>query len=164
MTASAPAAGGVMAKAARENFRVASFFVPRETRRQLLSIYGFARLVDDLGDEADGDRHELLDTLEEDLDRVYGGEPQHPLLRRLQRTVREAGLPREPFQRLLEANRQDQRVARYETYPELEAYCELSANPVGRLVLHVLGAATPERIEASDAESISRRKIWSASA
>lgn len=151
MTASAPAAGAVMAKAARENFRVASLVVPHTTRRHLLSIYGFARLVDDLGDEAPGDRNALLDALERDLERVYEGRPEHPLLRRLQRTVRETRLPREPFQRLLEANRQDQRVSRYETYADLEAYCELSANPVGQLVLHVLGAATPERIEASDA-------------
>jgi squalene synthase HpnC len=151
VTASAPAAGAVMAKAGRENFRVASIFLPRATRRHLLAIYGFARLVDDLGDEAPGDRNALLDTLEEDLDRVYEGVPEDPLLRRLAPTARELALPREPFERLLEANRQDQRVSRYETYADLEGYCELSANPVGRLVLHVLGAATPERIAASDA-------------
>jgi squalene synthase HpnC len=114
-------------------------------------VYGFARLVDDAGDEAAGDREALLDVLEEDLGRTYAGEPQHPLMQELAPTVRELGLPREPFHRLIAANRQDQRVARYESYADLAAYCELSATPVGRLVLHILGAASPERIEASDA-------------
>ena len=140
-----------MAKAGRENFGVASLLLPRATRRHLLAIYRFARLVDDVGDEVGGDRLDLLDRLERDLERAYAGTPEHALLRRLAPTVRELELPREPFERLIEANRQDQRVSRYETYAELEAYCELSANPVGRLVLHVLGAATPERVDASDA-------------
>jgi squalene synthase HpnC len=60
-------------------------------------------------------------------------------------------LPREPFQRLIEANRLDQRVQRYETFDALLGYCALSANPVGHLVLHVAGAATPENLELSDA-------------
>jgi squalene synthase HpnC len=147
----APRAAEVMRKAGRENFTVASFLLPRQARRHLLAIYGFARLVDDAGDEAPGDREALLDLLEEDLDRAYDGEPRHPIMRVLAPTVRELGLPREPFQRLLEANRQDQRVSRYSSYEALAGYCELSANPVGRLVLHVFGRATPERVEASDA-------------
>lgn len=61
------------------------------------------------------------------------------------------GLTPEPFLGLIEANRQDQLVTRYETYDDLLAYCELSANPVGRLVLAITGTATPERIRRSDA-------------
>ena len=146
----APSSQSVLAKAGRENFPVALLVLARSTRRHLLAVYGFARLVDDAGDEALGNREALLDAIDADLDRVYRGEPKHPLMRRLADTVREVRLPREPFERLIAANRQDQRVSRYETYDDLARYCELSANPVGRLVLHVFAAATPERVAWSD--------------
>src|SRR6266542_5818736 len=141
----------VTAQAARENFTVASLLLPPSLRRPLLGIYGFARLTDDIGDEAEGDRSALLDWLESDVGRMYDGEPIHPLLRRLAPSVRELGLPRRPFLRLIEANRQDQKVSRYETYADLAAYCELSANPVGELVLHVFRAASADRVRLSDA-------------
>ncbi|UJA11634.1 squalene synthase HpnC [Streptomyces collinus] len=155
-------------KAASENFPVAPFFLPRDWRDDLMAVYGFARLVDDIGDGdlapggADArvlgvsatdaeDRLVLLDAFEKDLRRVFDGSPRHPLLRRLQPTVRRRGLTPEPFLGLIAANRQDQLVARYETYDDLLAYCELSANPVGRLVLAVTGTSTPERVRLSDA-------------
>lgn len=141
----------VLAKATRENFPVALRLLPAAVRRRLEAVYGFARLVDDAGDLYAGDRLALLDWIEADLERAYEGRAEHPLLRRLGTVVAEVPLPREPFMRLLEANRRDQRVARYETWEELAGYCELSANPVGELVLHVLGAATAERIALSDA-------------
>jgi len=139
-----------MAKAARENFPVASRLLPRDTRGHLLAIYGFARLVDDIGDEASGDRVALLDWLEGEVDRVDAGTPTHPLMRRLVPTVRRFEIPREPFHRLIAANRQDQEVRLYATFDDLAAYCELSANPVGHLVLYVLRAATPEHMALSD--------------
>ncbi|MEV8593878.1 squalene synthase HpnC [Streptomyces sp. NPDC052012] len=155
-------------KAAAENFPVAPFFLPRAWRTDLMAVYGFARLVDDIGDGdlapggADAallgvspdqaeDRPALLDAFETDLHRVFDSVPRHPLLRRLQPTVRRRALTREPFLALIAANRQDQLVKRYETYDDLLAYCELSANPVGRLVLAVTGTASPERIRRSDA-------------
>lgn len=141
----------VMAKAATENFPVASRLLPRATRDHLMAIYGFARLVDDLGDEAPGDRARWLDWLEGELHLVYSGEPSHPLMRRLVPTVRRFAIPSEPFRRLIAANRQDQVVAQYATFEDLRAYCDLSANPVGHLVLYVLQAATAERIRRSDA-------------
>jgi squalene synthase HpnC len=139
-----------MARAAGENFPVASRLLPRRVRAHLLAVYGFARLVDELGDAATGDRLEALDRLEEELERAFEGRAQHPLLVRLQATLRECALARAPFERLIEANRVDQRVARYETWAELRAYCSLSADPVGEIVLGVLGAATPARIALSD--------------
>lgn len=145
-----PDASAILPLAARENFTVASLLVGRKTRAHLTAIYGFARLVDQIGDEVEGNRSALLDAFEQDLHRVFDGEPQHPLLQRLRRTVRECSLPREPFLRLIEANRRDQRQATYETFDELVEYCDLSANPVGELVLHVFGAATPEQIALSD--------------
>ncbi len=146
----APAAGAVMARAETENFTVASRLLPRRARSHLLAIYGFARLVDELGDSAPGDRLAALDWLEQELDRAYDGRAQHALLARLEPTLRECSLPREPFVRLIEANRVDQRVSRYETWEELRGYCRLSADPVGELVLSVLGLATPARIALSD--------------
>lgn len=159
---------GTLDKAAGENFPVAPLFLPRAWREDLMAVYGFARLVDDIGDGdlapggADArllgvsprdaeDRLLLLDAFEADLDLVFTGEPRHPLLRRLQLTVRRRSLAPEPFRGLIAANRQDQLVSRYETYDDLLAYCELSANPVGRLVLSVTGTSTPERVRLSDA-------------
>ncbi|GAQ56093.1 squalene synthase HpnC [Streptomyces acidiscabies] len=155
-------------KAADENFPVAPFFLPRAWRDDLMAVYGFARLVDDIGDgdlapggadarhlgvpdsQAD-DRVAMLDAFETDLRRVFDGTPRHPLLLNLQPTVRRRDLTPGPFLGLIAANRQDQLVSRYATYDDLLAYCELSANPVGRLVLAVTGTATPERIRRSDA-------------
>jgi squalene synthase HpnC len=145
-----PTAEEVMARAETENFPVASRVLPRRQRAQLLSVYGFARLVDELGDSAGGDRLATLDRLEQDLDRAFEGRAQHPLMARLQATLRDCGLPREPFARLIEANRVDQRVSRYETWEELRGYCSLSADPVGEIVLGIFGAATPARIALSD--------------
>jgi squalene synthase HpnC len=147
-----PESAAVLGQAGSENFPVASRLLPRRQRAHLMALYGYARLVDDAGDEAPGDRSALLAEIEADLDRVYAGqEALHPLLRGLAAIVVACDLPRAPFQALLEANRRDQVISRYRTYDELVAYCELSANPVGRLVLHVFDVATPERIELSDA-------------
>lgn len=140
-----------MARARVENFTVASRLLPRAVREHLLAIYGFARLVDQVGDDLPGDRLAALDCVEVELDRVYEDEPTNPLMRRLALTVRECELPRDPFDRLIAANRQDQSVSSYETIEDLLDYCRLSANPVGHLVLHVLGEATPERLHLSDA-------------
>ena len=144
------AAEQILAKAARENFPVALGFLPPTERRRLEAVYGFARLVDDVGDLFEGDRTGMLDWIETDLERAYAGHAEHPLLQRVSTLVRDLSLSREPFLRLIEANRQDQEVSRYATWEELAHYCTLSANPVGELVLHVFGVATPERIGWSD--------------
>jgi squalene synthase HpnC len=149
----APAAEAVMARARTENFPVASRVLRRRERRHLMSLYGFARLVDELGDGDERpppERLAALDWLESELDRALRGEATHPLLVRLGETARECGLTREPFVRLIEANRVDQRVGRYETWEQLRGYCALSADPVGELVLSVFGLATPARIALSD--------------
>ena len=120
----------VLDKAARENFPVAPFFVPRAWRADLMAVYGFARLVDDIGDgdlandgrddalrlglpeDAAGDRLAMLDAFEADLRRVFADGPdtvpRHPLLAALRPTVRRCGLTPAPFLGLIEANRQDQ--------------------------------------------------------
>ncbi len=146
----APAPEAVMARARSENFPVASHVLPRAVRGHLLAIYGFARLVDELGDSAPGDRLAALDWLEGELDGAFAGTARHPLLTRLTPTIRECGLSRGPFVRLIEANRLDQRRSSYVSWEELRGYCALSADPVGELVLAVFGQSTPTRVELSD--------------
>ena len=172
-SASAVAIGAAAAaQAGAENFPVALRVLPRRYRRDLAAVYGFARSVDDMGDEAaPGQRLELLDELEADIGRLYqkvrwagapgpggtgnepgpaGDGPRLPVVRALARTVVTCAIPAQPFLDLIEANRQDQVVTRYRAFADLLGYCRLSANPVGRIVLHVFGAATPEREALSD--------------
>ena len=140
----------IFEQAATENFPVAARLLPREVRRHLMAVYGFARLTDDIGDEARGDRGALLDWLGDELDRAAAGQATHQVLRQVGRTIRDRDLSLEPFRALIAANRQDQIVTRYQTFDDLVGYCMLSAAPVGRLVLAVLGLATDERIALSD--------------
>jgi squalene synthase HpnC len=134
-----------------ENFPVALRLLPRKLRADLIAVYGFARAVDDLGDEALGDRTALLNAFRADLAAVWEtGRPDHPVLRQLVPTVMARGLDREPFDRLVQANLLDQRVHRYATYTQLREYCTLSADPVGRIVLGIFGVSDPVATELSD--------------
>jgi squalene synthase HpnC len=148
----------VVANASGENFPVALRTLPARHRRHLFNLYCFARLTDDLGDEASEAgssktdlRLGLLDEMTADVRRIYdGGTPAAPVMRAMAETVRECDVPAKPLLDLIQANRQDQLVTRYRTYAELAEYCELSANPVGQVVLYIFGAATPGRIALSD--------------
>jgi squalene synthase HpnC len=134
-----------------ENFPVALRVLPLRLRVHLGRLYDVARVIDDAGDRASGDRTEVLLALRADLDTIWsGGTPVTPALRELAGTVRACGLPRRPFADLIEANLRDQTVTAYETFEDLLGYCALSANPVGRLVLDVFGAGTPRRVGWSD--------------
>ncbi|APY85190.1 squalene synthase HpnC [Streptomyces alfalfae] len=162
-------ASAVLAKAADENFPVAPFFLPRAWRDDLMAVYGVVRLIDDTGDgdldpaaghaahlgvdpDAAGDPLRMLDAVEADLREVFGGgDAGHPLVRSLAAPAARGTLTLDPFLDLIAANRQDQHVGRYETYDDLVAYCALSANPIGRLVLAITGTETPERVRRSDA-------------
>ncbi|WP_181767146.1 squalene synthase HpnC [Streptomyces albidus (ex Kaewkla and Franco 2022)] len=167
-------ARAVLAKATRENFPVAPGFLPREWRDDLMAVYGYARLVDDIGDgdlapggrdakylglgpdwgiDQGADRLAMLDAFEADLRRLFDRgttPPGHPLLQALAPTISRRGLTPEPFLALIEANRQDQKVRRYADHAQLLQYCELSANPVGHLVLAITGTSTPERRRYAD--------------
>jgi squalene synthase HpnC len=139
-----------MRQARHENFPVASIVLPRRVRSHLLALYGFARLVDDIGDEAPGDRLAALDWAEQELDRAYAGRATTAVFGALQQSLATVDLPRQAFADLIEANRRDQTVHRYGTYDELLGYCALSANPVGRLVLRVFDADDARRRQLSD--------------
>jgi len=123
----------IEARAAGENFPVISLLSPRWARPHLRAIYGFARLVDNLGDEAAGHREALLGELERELH----GPARTEIMRNVHATVEACALSKEPFARLIEANRIDQVKSRYETWEEVRDYCTYSADPVGRLVLGV---------------------------
>ena len=132
-----------------ENFPVALRVLPAQVRADLVAVYRYARYVDDLGDELPGDREVALKTAAEDVRAVYAGEaPQSPEVAGIRGLARR--VPQEPWLRLVEANLLDQRQDRYPTFEDLVDYCVLSANPVGEIVLHVFGQATPERVALSD--------------
>lgn len=139
-----------------ENFSVLSWFLPQRLRLHFSSVYAFCRHTDDLGDEGAGSPEErlaYLDAWETDLRRCFaaGAQPEHLYLIALRETIQRFNLPAEPFLRLIEANRMDQRVRRYATYADVLRYCEHSANPVGRLVLMLYGYRDAERQRWSDA-------------
>jgi squalene synthase HpnC len=124
-----------------ENFHVVTWLLPRHLRQDFYNVYAFCRWADDLGDEiGDPDKSErLLHWWESELLRLYSGRADHPVFAALQRTNQRHNLPIEPFQDLIRAFLQDQRVNRYRTRADLLAYCRYSANPVGRLVLALCG-------------------------
>ena len=126
-----------------ENFPVALRVLPRRYRDPLGACYSFARLVDDAGDctAPPADRLAMLDVLDADLTRVAAGlAGEVPAVAGLDIMLRPGSVAADPFRALIQANRQDQTVTRYETFDELVGYCELSANPVGHVVLGIFGA------------------------
>jgi squalene synthase HpnC len=141
----------VAARAAGENFPVGSVLFPRPLRPHIRALYCYARFVDEIGDSFEGDRLAALDELEGEVDAAFDGRATWPVLRNVEPTIREFELSREPFLRLIEANRMDQRITEYETWDELKNYCVHSADPCGRLVLGVLRRLDePEVVAASD--------------
>ncbi|WP_375490860.1 squalene/phytoene synthase family protein [uncultured Jatrophihabitans sp.] len=142
---------GALGQMHAENFPVALRVLPRRARRQLVRVYAFARFVDDVGDEAEGDRAALLGIVRTELDAQHRGETSGLEPVRDLAPVFDAGVPLQPFADLVEANVVDQRVHRYATFDDLLGYCALSAAPVGRIVLHLAGSATPRNVADSDA-------------
>ncbi|HMG63882.1 MAG TPA: squalene synthase HpnC [Streptosporangiaceae bacterium] len=138
-------------RSAGENFPVALRMLPAARRRHLMAIYGFARITDDIGDEAPpAERAALLDELEADLGELKAGKARLPVIRALEPTICGLGVPEQLFIDIIGANRQDQIVSRYETFADLDGYCRLSANPIGRMVLYVFGEYSERRAELSD--------------
>ena len=139
-----------LARSHYENFTVATRLLSQDILPHLSAVYAYCRRVDDLGDEAKGDRLALLKAWAADFELCYSGTPEMHHLKALQHTIRSYNIPPEPFRKLTEANRMDQRFQRYETFGELLNYCDHSANPVGHLYLYVLGYRDEERHHLSD--------------
>jgi len=137
-----------------ENFPVASWILPARYRAPVRLIYAFARQADDLADEgevSDAQRLEGLRQFGLELDRIEAGQPtEHPLFARLAPVVRAYALPMSPFRDLLSAFAQDVTKKRYADFGEVMDYCRRSANPVGRLLLHLYGETQPRSLAYSD--------------
>ncbi|MDY0013520.1 MAG: squalene synthase HpnC [Rhodocyclaceae bacterium] len=137
-----------------ENFPVASLLLPRRLRAPVEAIYTFARSADDIADEGDAPpvmRLARLNDYRRELLAIEQGQtPTDPLFARLARAIRAHRLPIQPLGDLLDAFQQDVGKTRYADFPELEDYCRRSANPVGRLLLALYGAASPDKLRLSD--------------
>ncbi|MFM1804261.1 MAG: All-trans-phytoene synthase [Planctomycetota bacterium] len=138
----------------RENFSVLSPLVPEHCRGDFAAVYAFCRWADDLGDEAGSPERalELLAWWRRELDAMVAGEARHPVFVALRTTFVRHALDARSFHQLLDAFELDQRKDRYRSWDELLGYCSLSANPVGRIVLRVLGERCDDaQLAASDA-------------
>ncbi|MEX2672723.1 MAG: squalene synthase HpnC [Phycisphaeraceae bacterium] len=135
-----------------ENFTVVSRLVPKHLRDDFASVYAFCRWADDLGDET-GDpaqSQQLLAWWRTELEACYRDEPRHPVFVALQPTIRRHAIPIEPFDHLIQAFEQDQKLHRYETWEQVLDYCTRSADPVGRLVLYLCNYRDTQRQRLSD--------------
>jgi len=137
-----------------ENFPVASILLPQRLRRPIAAIYRFARGADDIADEGDASNDERLHGLNAyraELDRIAQGQaPVDPAFSELAGVIQQWRLPLQLFRDLLDAFAQDVVKKRYADFPELLDYCRRSANPVGRLLLHLVDRASPENLRRSD--------------
>lgn len=141
-----------LARTHYENFTVASLLLPRRLLPHFHAVYAYCRWADDLGDETEGGdlALKLLAWWRQELLRCYDGQPQHPVMIALTRTIQRFRIPAQPFLDLLHAFEQDQRVKRYPTYEQVLEYCRYSANPVGHLVLYLCEAFDNPRAKLSD--------------
>lgn len=137
-----------------ENFPVASVLLPRRLRYPVSVIYRFARTADDFADEgehSDAQRLAWLDAYRIELDLIDTGQtPKTVLFVELAAVIREHQLPVQLFRDLLNAFSQDVVKKRYEDFGELMEYCRRSANPVGRLMLHLFGETDARKMALSD--------------
>ena len=138
-----------------ENFPVASILMPPRFRRPVALIYRFAREADDFADEGDlppARRLGLLDNFNRELDRIEAGQPpQIAWFADLAGIIHQHALPIPLFRDLLSAFSQDVVKERYSDYAEVLDYCRRSANPVGRLLLHLYGVNDAQALQQSDA-------------
>lgn len=137
----------------RENFSVLTPLVPRGSRAGFSAFYAFCRWADDLADEAGSTEKasQLLQWWRRELDRAFAGEADHPVMLALVPVIQEHRLRPEPFHALIDAFEQDQSTTRYPTLASVEDYCTRSADPVGRVVLRLLGYDRPDLDALSDA-------------
>jgi squalene synthase HpnC len=135
-----------------ENFPVISLLLPRSLRQDFCNIYAFCRIADDLADEMGNDAASLywLNELRNRVMRCYDGQTEGKLATALGGTIARYDIPMEPFLNLISAFEQDQKVKRYDDFPQLLDYCRRSADPVGRLVLYLCGYRDEVRQHFSD--------------
>jgi len=135
-----------------ENFPLVTWLLPRRLHQHFYNVYAYCRWADDLGDEV-GDSvraTELLGWWRDELRECYRGSASHPVFLALRGTIEEFIIPPQPFEDLVSAFEQDQRVKRYDTFDQLRDYCRRSADPVGRLVLYLCRCFTERNAAWSD--------------
>jgi squalene synthase HpnC len=141
-----------LARTHYENFPVVSWLLPRRLHQHFFNVYAYCRWADDLGDEV-GDANracELLAWWRQELEACYRGQATHPVFIALGPTIEEFAIPRQPFEDLLSAFEQDQRVREYESFEALRDYCRRSADPVGRMILFLCGSYSDQNAAWSD--------------
>ncbi|HLS16400.1 MAG TPA: squalene synthase HpnC [Paenalcaligenes sp.] len=144
-----------------ENFPVASVLLPKRLRIPVQHIYRFARCADDVADEGDHSddwRLQELDRYAQQLDLINeqrieqdGQQRLRPIFMPLAEVITAHDLPLKPFYDLLSAFKQDVHTKRYDDYPSLLDYCTRSADPVGRILLHLYQENRPDSLTMSDA-------------
>jgi len=138
-----------------ENFPVASVLLPARLRPAVRALYVFARSADDIADEGNASDEERIAGLKSyatQLGKIEAGNlPDDVQFQTLQNIIQQYQLPLQPLYQLLSAFKQDVVQKRYQNYAQLLDYCDRSANPVGQLILHLYGAATPKNIQDSNA-------------
>ncbi|MDO8520357.1 MAG: squalene synthase HpnC [Deltaproteobacteria bacterium] len=141
-----------LARSHYENFPVASLLLPRKVRPHIAAVYAFARTADDFADEAEfeGSRLEKLGHFESQLTQLEKGKAEGPIFTALKETIRKYNIPLKLFFDLLTAFKSDVTVSRYRNFDDLLHYCRHSADPVGRIVLHIMGYPKPQFLEYSD--------------
>ncbi len=141
-----------LARSHYENFPVVSWRLPANLRQPFYDIYAFCRWADDLADELGSQELSLqmLQWWREELTTCYAGHASHPVYVALQETINRFSIPAEPFHHLITAFERDQKQTRYETINELTSYCSYSANPVGRILLHLFETTDTESLRLSD--------------
>lgn len=139
-----------------ENFPVASLLLPKKLRRAVSVIYAFARTADDIADEGNYSVHQRLaklDDYEQELDQILqdSSQGQTPIFVALGDVIKNYAIPHQPFIDLLSAFKQDLHKQRYQTQQEIISYCQRSANPIGRLLLHLDCQPSEQQLKQSDA-------------
>lgn len=145
-----------------ENFPVASVLLPKRLRQPITHIYWFSRSADDIADEGDHSdawrlkhltqyRDALADIAAQRPFSFAPNDPRHAIFTPLAPVIHEHKLPIALFEDLLTAFEQDVIVKRYQSYDDILHYCKHSANPVGRLLLHLYQMTEEQNLVDSDA-------------
>lgn len=129
---------------ASSNFYYAFLLLPPERREALFALYAFCRFVDDIADDDSNARPaDLLARWREELDRVYGGTPTHPIGRALADAAARFPIDRKHFHDLIDGVEMDLRQRRYESFDDLYRYCYRVASTVGLLCIEIFGYQNP---------------------
>ena len=134
-----------------QKFPIYMFFLNKDMMNDFASIYAFSRGVDFIGDELNiNEVDKALQIWRSELDLAFDGNPSNPIFIALSKTINKYKLEIEPFRRLIKANEMDQYITKYNSWNDIFSYCDHSANPVGAIVLRILGYTENSNIKFSN--------------